>query len=280
MSFHRLFTLVIVSCLICMVGALTYGADDSAEVDIVPGWSGGTPSGVLYDKNLDLTGADNQYFFGSYQQLGPRGFFGDANVDRSSTGLFSNLNGWVGNPGIQAIGVTTVSNGARSDIANDLVSGTGASVSSVVLSVTPRYGNDWVHLQARYTINPYQTSAFPGAATPIAQPQLTLWQAKVSTPIADIALGKNVFQRGCSLQFSSKPVRRSSLCCRSPTKFPTFWVASYAPEYCRHESCHGSIPNFGLAIARPTRRKQPKTSENPSINFMAAIPKARRAFLP
>jgi hypothetical protein len=215
MSLQRLLLAGVTACLMCAFGAPTYaagtaattkkGSDDSAtEVKFVPGWSGGTPSGLLeYPKGLDLTAADNQYFFGSYQQLGPRGFFGDYNVDRSATGVFANLNGWVGNPRTQATGATTVSNGSPPDIATDLVSGTGASVSSVVLNITPRYGNDWVDLQARYTINAYQTSAFPGAATPIALPQLTLWQAKVSTPIADIALGKRIFQRGCSLQFSS-----------------------------------------------------------------------------
>jgi hypothetical protein len=215
MSLQRLLLAGVTACLVCAFGAPTYaagtaatakkGSDDSAtEVKLVPGWSGGTPSGVLeYPQGFDLTGADNQYFFGSYQQLGPRGFFGDYGIDRNPPGLFANLNGWVGNPRTQATSVTTVTNGSTPDIANDLVSGTGASVSSVLLNITPAYGNDWVHLKARYTINAYQTSAFPGAATPIALPQLTLWQAKVSTPIADIALGKYIFQRGCSLQFSS-----------------------------------------------------------------------------
>ncbi|MGO9121925.1 MAG: hypothetical protein ACLQPD_30480 [Desulfomonilaceae bacterium] len=235
MSLRRLLFFGVTACLICLVSAPTSAqdagtpdkkvSDDSTStVKLVPGWSCSPPSGIAGDKSksdatsksnavskdpkpktLDLSGAENNYFYGSYGQLGPRGFFGDYDVDRSSTGLFANLNGWVGNPRVQTTIVPGSASGTpptQPDIMSDLVSGTGASVSNVVLNITPHYGNDWVDLQARYTINAYSTSAAPGAAVAIAQPQLTLWSARVSTPIADIALGKTFFQRGCSLQFS------------------------------------------------------------------------------
>ena len=102
---------------------------------------------------------------GPTDKLGPRGFFGDQNVDRSSTGLFANLNGWVGNPRLQVI-ILPGQSPQSPDIQSDLVSGTGASVSNAVLNISPHYGNDWVDLKARYTINSYSTSAAPGAAVP------------------------------------------------------------------------------------------------------------------
>jgi hypothetical protein len=232
---HYLF-LILTICLISAFGSPIHAAgpptadkpvtdkkdsdDSTSKLNLVPGWSCSQSVGAAGEasksdsasksnavsknpkpKTLDLSGAENNYFYGSYGQLGSRGFFGDYNVDRSSTGVFANLNGWVGNPRLQAF-IVPGGTAATPDIVNDLVSGTGASVSSVVLNITPHYGNDWVDVKARYTINAYSTSASPGAAVPIALPQLTLWQAKVSTPIADIALGKTIFQRGCSLQFS------------------------------------------------------------------------------
>ena len=238
---------VVTACLIWLMVAATYaaetpataknGSDDSAStVNLVPGWSCGPPPGVKQPKDapsaktLDLTGADNNYFYGSYGQLGPRGFFGDYDVDQSSTGLFANLNGWVGNPRLQAAIVPGVTPTAtQPDIMSDLVSGTGASVSNVALTITPRYGNDWVDLKARYTINAYSTSAAPGAVVPIALPQLTLWWAKVSTPIADIALGKTIFQKGCSLQFS--PNRY----CRIPHTGKVLYCSQHSglPSKCR-----------------------------------------------
>jgi len=42
-------------------------------------------------KQGDLSGAGIQWFYGSYGQLGSRGFFGDYNVDASSTGGFLRL---------------------------------------------------------------------------------------------------------------------------------------------------------------------------------------------
>ena len=65
MSFHRWFASIVVSYLTC----LTVGTA-SAQV------------------SLDLSGAKNMWFYGSYGQLGSRGFFGDYNVDASSTGGF------------------------------------------------------------------------------------------------------------------------------------------------------------------------------------------------
>jgi hypothetical protein len=159
--------LVITSCLICLaVGAASAQA------------------------SLDLSGAQNTAFYGYYGQLGSRGFFGDYNVDASG-GNFASLNGWVGNQ-----------TSPTGDIANQLVSGTNAGVSSFSLDVTPKYGNEWVILQARYNINAYGTSSAPGAVVPISPGQLVLWSIQVSTPIADIRFGKQIFRRGCSLQFS------------------------------------------------------------------------------
>jgi len=122
-----------------------------------------------------------------YRQLGPRGFFGDYNVDASSTGGdFASLNAWVGN---------------RLDT-NYLVTGTNAGYSQIALGLTPQYGNDHVLLTARYTITPYVTSSAPGAVTTISPPNLASWQVQVKNPIADITVGKKVFRKGFDLQFS------------------------------------------------------------------------------
>jgi hypothetical protein len=140
----------------------------------------------------DLSGADVHWFYGSYGQLGSRGFFGDYNVDASSTGgNFASLNAWVGNP-------TTL----PGDFANALVSGTNVGISTFSLDVLPRYGNQWVILKARYTITPYVTSSAPGTVTTISPGNLTTWQTQIQTPIADISFGKRVFLKGFELQFS------------------------------------------------------------------------------
>ena len=99
---------------------------------------------------------------------------------------FAALNGWVGN---------------RPDI-NALASGSNAGFSSINLKITPKYGNDWARLKARYTINAYNTGTAPGAVTPISSGQLTLWSADVRTPLGTVRLGKTVFQQGFNLQFS------------------------------------------------------------------------------
>lgn len=137
--------------------------------------------------SLDLSGAENKWFYGYYGQRGTRGFFGEYNVDASSTGgNFASLNAWVGN---QDVG--------------SLVTGTNAGVSSFSLAITPKYGNEWVILKARYTINSYNTSAAPGSVVPISPGQLTLWSVQVNSPLVDLRFGKEIFQKGCSLQFSN-----------------------------------------------------------------------------
>ncbi len=158
---------------------------------------------------LDLSGSQNAWFYGYYGQLGSRGFFGDYDVDASSTGgLFASLNGWVGNPQQQvqvpnpSIPTTTAGPATTPDIANALVSGTSAATSQFVLNVDPKYGNDWVTLRARYTINAYSTASTQGSTTVISPGQLTMWDVRVSTPIADITAGKVLFHKGCSLEFS------------------------------------------------------------------------------
>ena len=156
--------------------------------------------------SLDLSGSQNAWFYGYYGQLGSRGFFGDYDVDASSTGgLFASLNGWMGNPQLQApnpaapVGTPAAT---TADIANALVSGTSGATSQFVLNVDPKYGNDWVTLRARYTIGAYSNSASQGSVAVISPGQLTLWDVRVRTPIADITAGKVVFHKGCSLEFS------------------------------------------------------------------------------
>lgn len=143
--------------------------------------------------SLDLSGAENRWFYGYYGQVGSRGFFGDYDVDRGTTGgSFASLNGWFGNP-------TTVAG----DLANALVSGTNVGISSVALAISPKYGHEWVKLKARYTINPYLTSSAPGAVAPISPGQLTYWTVQADTPLGNIRVGKQVFEKGFDLQFSS-----------------------------------------------------------------------------
>jgi len=144
-------------------------------------------AGKFPAKGSDMSGAANQWFYGYYGQLGPRGFFGDYDVDRSSTGgNFASLNAWVGN---------------QTDV-NSLVTGTNVGISSFTLDLMPRYGVEWVTLKARWTISPYVTSSTQGAVTPISSGNLTAWQVRVNTPIADITFGKQVFEKGFDLQFS------------------------------------------------------------------------------
>src|SRR5208283_4313577 len=123
-------------------------------------------------KQGDLSGADIHWFYGYYGQLGSRGFFGDYNVDASSThGNFASLNAWVSNqtgPG---------------DMQAQLASGSSAGISAFSLDLKPQYGNEWVFLKARYTITPYVTSSLPGAVTTISPPNLATWQTRVNTPI-------------------------------------------------------------------------------------------------
>jgi hypothetical protein len=149
----------------------------------------------------DLSGSTIAWFYGYYGQLGSRGFFGDYNVDAGAIpGEYASLNGWVGNQDT-----------------NSLVTGTNAGKSSIALSVDPKYGNDWISLGARYTINPYVTGSSPGPAAPISPGQLTTWQLQVNTPIADITVGKQIFSKGFNLQFSGNRTQEYLLLQRTYT---------------------------------------------------------------
>jgi hypothetical protein len=125
------------------------------------------------------------WFYGYYGQMGSRGFFGAYDVDASSTGNFASLNAWVGNEDV-----------------NGLVSGSNAGISSFALDVTPKWGNDWAVLKARYNITSYNTSTAPGSVVPISPGQLTLWSAVVRTPLGTVRFGKQIFEQGFSLQFA------------------------------------------------------------------------------
>jgi hypothetical protein len=151
-------------------------------ISCLPCWGAGKAKGG------DLSGADITWFYGYYGQMGPRGFFGDYNLDASSTGgNFASLNAWVGN---------------QTDI-NSLATGSNAAYSAFGLDLKPEYGNQWVMLKARYTITPYVTSSSQGAVAVISPQNLTSWEAQVNTPVADITVGKQVFRKGFDLQFSS-----------------------------------------------------------------------------
>ncbi len=162
MSFSRLFTLILMACFTWLI------------VDRVPA-----------QVTLDLSGAGNMWFYGYYGQMGNRGFFGEYDVDASSTGTFASLNSWVGNQDV-----------------NSLVSGANAGISSFALDVTPKWGNDWAMLKARYNITSYNTSTAPGSVVPISPGQLTLWSAVVRTPLGTVRFGKQIFEQGFSLQFA------------------------------------------------------------------------------
>ncbi len=145
--------------------------------------------GTTSAQSLDLSGAANNWFYGYYGQLGSQGFFGDYNVDASSlNGAFAPFNAWVGNRPAPDVGF--------------LVSGTNASVSSLTLTITPRYGNEWVILKARYNINAYNTGSAPGALVPISPGQLTFWWVQLNNPIFNLRFGKQIFKKGFNLQFS------------------------------------------------------------------------------
>lgn len=140
-------------------------------------------------QSLDLSGAENTWFYGYYGQLGSQGFFGDYNVAASSTGgAFASLYAWIGNRPAPDVGF--------------LVSGSNSSLSSFSLAITPRYGNEWVILKGRYNINAYNTSSGPGALVPVSPGQLTLWSVQANSPVVNLRFGKQVFKKGFNLQFS------------------------------------------------------------------------------
>jgi hypothetical protein len=138
---------------------------------------------------FEFGGANNQWAYLQYGQRGSLGFFGPYNLDASTTpGVYSNLNGWVGN---------------RPTDVGILVSGSDAGVSSVALSVVPQLGNDWLRLSGRYTINVYDAGTAEGVFNAMSTGQLTTWAASATFPVATITYGKRVFSNGLGLQFAS-----------------------------------------------------------------------------
>jgi hypothetical protein len=202
-------------------------------------------------KQGDLSGAGLNWFYGYYGQLGSRGFFGEYNVDASSTGgTYAPLNAWVGN---------------EQDI-KQLVTGTNAAISAFSLDLKPQYGNEWVNLKARYTINPYVTSAKQGAITTISPPNLAEWQVRVNTPLADVTVGKRVFAKGFDLQFSQNRTTEYLLLERS----------YLVPNILGCLVASGVLPRKVMSWFNPDywpRRKEPeeKPTENLSDNLCNSL---------
>jgi hypothetical protein len=138
---------------------------------------------------FEFGGANNQWAYFQYGQRGALGFFGPYDRDASTTpGLYSNLNGWMGNR-LTDVGI--------------LVTGSDAAASSVALSVKPALGNDWIRLAGRYTIRVYDAATAEGVFNPMSTGQLTTWSAYVSLPLATVSYGKRMFFKGLGLQYTS-----------------------------------------------------------------------------
>jgi hypothetical protein len=151
-------------------------------------FSTGFGSTALAQWSFDFAGAKNDFVYGRYGQLGHNGFFGVYDVDASSLGgRFAPVNGWIGN---------------RLDI-GETVSGTNASFSSTSLAAQPRFGNQWVEVTGRYTIQSYQTSSTSGTYVAMSPGQLTLWTIAMDTPLGTISWGKQEYGRGFGLQLAA-----------------------------------------------------------------------------
>ncbi len=203
-------------------------------------------------------------------------------MDASSTGgLFASLNGWVGNP-LQQVFVANPSTAATAapptqpDIANALVSGTNAATSQMLLNINPKYGNDWLTLKARYTINAYSTSSAQGSFAVISPGQLTMWQIMANTPIAAITAGKVVFQKGCSLEFSGNRTSEYLMLHRDfcvPDILGCFVASGLLPK----KVMSWFNPRFWPRYKTPEDKTSGTMADNPEYRFFGGDSKSNKS---
>jgi hypothetical protein len=141
----------------------------------------------LSQVDFDLSGANPAFMYGQYGQLGHNGFFGAYDVDRSASGDFAPLNGWLGN---------------RNDV-NLFAAGSNAAFSSIQMETRARLGGDWVMAEGKYYINAYTSGTSQGAYVAMSPGQLATWSVQAKTPAGRILYGKQKFSPGLMLQFGN-----------------------------------------------------------------------------
>lgn len=153
-------------------------------------------------------------------QLGSRGFFGEYDFDRSSTGgNYASTNGWVG---------------AK---LNDLSSSSNAADQVMETNVLPQLRlNEAVRLRGEYRIgawndpvaSAYINSTMPGVQVAISEGQWTMWWFSAQTPWGIIVFGKRPFDFGCGLQYNgSEDLTSESLLLVAPYGPFRFGVGFY-----------------------------------------------------
>ncbi|MGO9116444.1 MAG: hypothetical protein ACLQPD_02410 [Desulfomonilaceae bacterium] len=169
-------------------------------------------------------GADGKsaWLYSQYSQLGQNGFFGPYNIDLSQAGTpvratgppigagdFAALNGWMGvqnfqNPlALSANVATGLIVSSTNGLPNILTSGTNATRTSLAQEYGTSAPFAWANVWGRYKIIPYDTGSAPGSEVAMSPGQWTHMGVNVTPPIGgSLFVGKNIFARGCGLQFS------------------------------------------------------------------------------
>ena len=134
-------------------------------------------------------------------QLGSRGFFGEYDIDRSSSangttgGDYASFNGWTG------------------QVLNDLVSGSGGVQQPMWMNFTPKF--EWTKgltAQGLFRIANYQVpwsgtysnSKMPGTEVAISEGQWTMWWLTAHLPVGTLSYGKRPFTFGLGLQYNGE----------------------------------------------------------------------------
>ncbi len=135
-------------------------------------------------------------------QLGSRGFFGEYDIDRSSTappgttgGDYASFNGWTG------------------QVISDLVSGSGGSQQPMWMNFTPKF--EWTKgltAQGLFRIANYQVpwsgtysnSKLQGTEVAISEGQWTMWWLTAHLPVGTLSYGKRPFTFGLGLQYNGE----------------------------------------------------------------------------
>jgi len=116
-------------------------------------------------------------------QSGSQGFFGEFNMDASSTGgNFAPSNAW---------------------LSSGLSSGSNAAGSLMYTVLIPSLRlNKAVALSGQYQLGPgYRTATAPGAGAAFADGEWYTWSIQANTPMGRISYGKRSFGKGVGLQF-------------------------------------------------------------------------------
>ena len=144
------------------------------------------------------------------QQLGSRGFFGEYDLDNSSTrGNFASVNGWAGGK------------------LEDLMSSSGAAEQRMEVNALPELRiNPAMRLRGEYRIgsygdpvaSAYVNSTSPGVQVAISEGQWTMWWFSAQTPWGTVVVGKRPFNFGCGLQYNgAEDLTSESLLLVAPT---------------------------------------------------------------